>query len=639
MSMYRQLWLALILSTMLALAGSLLASALSARAYLQEQLRMKNVDNAAALALSLSQKNADAVEVELAVAALFDSGHYQSIRVTDPTGKVMVERIAGEEKHTAPAWFRQSLPISAPPGTAQISNGWKQVGTVSLVSHSDFAYGALWNSATEMILALVFAGLVGAGLGTMILRRLAKPLRAVIEQANAITERRFMVMPEPKVPELRRLAAAMNSAVVRLKAMFDEEATRLEAVRRDANHDTLTGLANRGHFMARLRAVLDNEETPASSLLLVRLANLQDINRRLGREATDELLKRFGKAIGACADSHSDGLAARLNGADFGVLLRGQGTPLPIARDLLQSLIEDTSAYFGNEAVAYIGVGQFRFGADLGSLMSQVDAALAQAEGTGVSGVAEAAKAEDDDAPQNADQWVEMIHRALEHKWVRLVSFPVVDFTGKLAHRECPLRLMFTQDGEWLPAGRFLPVAERLGLTPALDLSAIKLGLEELVKHPELPGLAINLSARSIHDETFRKEVRLALNAQAKASQRLWLEVNEHGALAHFDEFRSFCRDIGRTGCKLGLEHFGRQFSEIGRLHDLGLDYLKVDASFVRGIENNAGNQAFLKGLTGIAHNIGMLVFAEGVVSEQELTALRSLGFDGTTGPAVKDPS
>jgi EAL domain-containing protein (putative c-di-GMP-specific phosphodiesterase class I) len=89
----------------------------------------------------------------------------------------------------------------------------------------------------------------------------------------------------------------------------------------------------------------------------------------------------------------------------------------------------------------------------------------------------------------------------------------------------------------------------------------------------------------------------------------------------------------------MGVEHFGRQFSEIGRLHDLGLDYLKVDGSFIRGLDSNHGNQAFLKGLTTIAHGIGLLVIAEGVTNDAELQALTLLGFDGATGPAVQDPS
>ena len=91
-------------------------------------------------------------------------------------------------------------------------------------------------------------------------------------------------------------------------------------------------------------------------------------------------------------------------------------------------------------------------------------------------------------------------------------------------------------------------------------------------------------------------------------------------------------------GCQMGIEHFGRQFSEIGRLHDLGLDYIKVDASFIRNLESNAGNQAFLKGLSTIAKGIGLKVIAEGVGNEAELTALASVGFDGATGPAIQEP-
>jgi EAL domain-containing protein (putative c-di-GMP-specific phosphodiesterase class I) len=207
---------------------------------------------------------------------------------------------------------------------------------------------------------------------------------------------------------------------------------------------------------------------------------------------------------------------------------------------------------------------------------------------------------------------------------------------GGLIHRECPLRLMFDERGEWQPAGRFLPVAERLHLTPRLDLAAVALGLDELESKPGLTGLAINLSASSLQLPEFRADLKRLLSRRA-GTQRLWLEVAESGVLAHFPAFRELCIDLRDVGCKLGVEHFGRQFSEIGRLHDLGLDYLKVDGSFIRGLDTNAGNQAFLKGLTTIAHSIGLLVIAEGVTNAAELQALPALGFDGATGPAVQD--
>jgi diguanylate cyclase (GGDEF)-like protein len=638
MSMYRQLWLAIIISTLLALCGSLLASTLSARSYLQSQLSIKNTDNAAALALALSQSNPDAVSVELAVSALFDSGHYELIRVIDPIGITIVERIAGPGEMDAPSWFVHRLPINAAPGTAQISNGWKQFGTITLISHSRFAYGALWKSVYEMIGALAVAGLIGGYLGSLVLRRLRRPLDAVITQATAISERRFIRIDEPEVPELKQLAIAMNATVGRLKSMFEEEAARLETVRREANFDPLTGLANRSHFMARLRQSLDAEDAAGGVLLLVRLADLAGINHRLGRAATDDFLRCTGMAIGHSAQPNSQGISARLNGADFAVLLPGESDGRAVADALLTALVQAATPFIEEETAAWIGIGKFSRGMDIGALLARVDGALASAEADGKNAVREAIADDDEDQPRTAEQWSKMIHRALDNQWVRLISFPVVELSGRLSHRECPLRLMFDEKGEWLPAGQFLPIAERLKLTPALDLVAVTLGLQELKSQPQLTGLAINLSASSVEDADFRRKLLALLNAQKSTAARLWLEVAENGALKHLDMFRELCRGLKSVGCRIGLEHFGHQFSQIGLLHDLGLDYLKVDSSFIRGLDNNPGNAAFLKGLSGIAHNIGLQVLAEGVATQEEWLALAAVGFDGATGPAIREP-
>lgn len=637
MSMYRQLWLAIIVSMLLALGGGLLASLLSARSYLESQLAIKNTDNATALALSLSQSNPDPVTVDLVTASLFDGGHYELVRIVDPKGVVISERVAPEGEWDAPAWFVRLLPIQSAPGQAQISNGWKQFGTVTLVSHSRFAYGALWKSAYEMALALSLAGLVGGYLGSLVLRRLRTPLNTVIEQAVAITQRRFVTVEEPQVPELRQLAVAMNATVGRLKSMFDDEATRLEQVRQEANFDALTGLANRTHFMARLRQGLDAEDSVGGLLLMVRLVDLAGINRRLGRSATDDLLKLAAKVISGAAAPHAKAVTARLNGADFALVLPGASDAQPIAQALMQSLVREAAPFVESGATACIGVGRFLRGDDVGSLLARVDGALAAAETSQANSVQEAVLESGDDLPRTADQWAVMIRRALEHGWVRLISFPVMTSQGRLSHRECPLRLMFDEKGEWLPAGRFLPIAERLKLTAELDMTAVELGLQELARQPDLPGLAINLSASSLEDTVFQPKLLTLLKHHGAASQRLWLEVAEDGAFKHLEAFRALCPSVKALGCRVGLEHFGHRFSQIGQLHDLGLDYLKVDSSFVRGVDGNAGNAAFLKGLCAIAHNIGLQVLAEGVSTRQELDALGALGFDGATGPAVKD--
>ena len=637
MSMFRQLWLAIVASTLLALVGGLLVSMLSARSYLESQLSIKNTDNATALALSLSQSTPDEVTVELVVASLFDGGHYELVRVVNPQGKVMSERISTDTNLGAPGWFARFLPIHAQPGQAQISSGWKQFGVVTLVSQSRFAYAALWKSTKEMVLALALAGLAGGVMSTLVLRRLRKPLNAVIDQAQAITERRFVTVEEPAVPELKKLAKAMNLTVARLKAMFEDEALRLEGVRREANCDTLTGLANRSNFMARLRDTMQSERSTGGAVFIARVANLTTANQFLGRKDTDELLRAFGRGLTTVATQYPEAFAARLNGADFAMLVPALSDPKTVADQLFQALTNEAAPYLPDRPSTWLGCGHFPPGVEPDIILSQVDMALAAVEATGTSGLKVVNLFVAADAPKTADEWSRLIHRALEQKWVRLVSFPVMSLDGKLVHRECPLRLMFDERGEWQPAGKFLPVAERLKLTPQLDLAAVALGLDELEAKPQLNGLAINLSASSIYSPEFRSSLQKLLKRRT-GTERLWLEVAESGALTHFDAFKALCNDLRGMGCKLGLEHFGRQFSEIGRLHDLGLDYLKVDGSFVRGLDGNAGNQAFLKGLSTIAHSIGLRVIAEGVTNEADLKALSLVDFDGATGPAVSEP-
>jgi predicted signal transduction protein with EAL and GGDEF domain len=428
----------------------------------------------------------------------------------------------------------------------------------------------------------------------------------------------------------------MNATVGRLKAMFEEEAARLEAVRQEANCDALTGLANRDYFMTQLRMALDDDESPGGSLLLIRVHDLIGINRRMGRAATDDLLRRVGKCMSALLTAHGEGVAARLNGADFALLLLGQAGAWTAADALLDTIKHETQSFVADGPAAHIAYADFPRGLALGTLMTQLDAALAAAEAEGTGALREATLDTDRNAPKSAQEWAGLLQKSVQNGWIKLGAFAVIENGGALLHRECPLRMKFEADSEWLPAGRFLPMAERLNLTHTLDLAAVELGLIELENDRQLIGLAINLSATSIALPEFRSALAATVRKHPNVAKRLWLEVAETGALRHFDEFRQLCHELKNLQCRIGIEHFGRQFSEVGKLHDLGLDYLKVDASFIRGVHDNLGNQAFLKGLSQIAHGIGMLVIAEGVADDAELQALAGVGFDGATGPGIK---
>jgi len=194
------------------------------------------------------------------------------------------------------------------------------------------------------------------------------------------------------------------------------------------------------------------------------------------------------------------------------------------------------------------------------------------------------------------------------------------------------LRVQIDEAGDWIAAGQIMPMASRVKLTGELDLAAVDLALGRV--RAGNTAVAVNLAAESVESEDFRRELLRRLRSASPAG-RFALEVSEHGLLRHFAAVRSLREAMAGYGCGFGVEHVGRRFGEIARLQELGLDYLKVDASFIRGIDTNRENRAFLEGLASIARGMGAKVIAEGVQTSAELAALPSLGFEGATGPVV----
>lgn len=636
MSIYRQFWLAIIGLTVLAFAGSFLVSLYTARAYIEQQLYMKNVDNAASLALVLSQlPDKDPVTVELMIASQFDTGHYQEIVLTDPRHQVLIERHYSGDETGAPAWFARLFPIQAAAGTALVQDGWKQYGTVSLVSHSRFAYKELWSGVQRLASWFVLAGVAAGLLGTLVLRFLFKPLNRVVEQAEAIQERRFITVSEPHTPELRTVVVAMNAMVGRLKAIFSEEAARLDELRRQVNHDALTDLPNRDFFMTQLRERLTSDNAAAAGCLaLVRIRHLDRLNGHLGHLQTDRLIGDMAGVLKGYAEAHGDGLPARLNGADFILLLAGEDAPQALAGGLHEVLMRDLVAKWPQvDEIFHVGMIGYRRGEESRDVLSAVDKALAVAESQGTNAIHALAMDAPKAGSRSAESWRIALAEALDDGRIRLERYPVLAASGQSMHQEGAARIQLEADGPWLTAGDFMPMALRLKLSSTVDMDVVQIALEHLDQG--VAEIAVNLSAESIADWRFTDDLAGLLGSHPDKNRRLWIEVPEYGAFRNFDAFRSFCRRLAPLGCKLGIEHFGQHFGEIARLAELGLDYLKVDSSYVRGIDGNAGNQEFLRGLCRVAHNAGVQVIAEGVITEGELTALYELGFDGATGQEV----
>jgi EAL domain-containing protein (putative c-di-GMP-specific phosphodiesterase class I)/GGDEF domain-containing protein len=469
--------------------------------------------------------------------------------------------------------------------------------------------------------------------GSLAVRRIRRPLDATVEQAKALTEGRYITVPEPRVPELLRLSAAMNGMVQRTRMLFESQASQLESLRRQAYCDALTGLPHRAHFIDRLGAALQREDGIAhggGGLVLVRLHDLNGLNALIGRESTDGALMLIARALQTYPERAPDCFVGRLNGADFALCLPAAGMTAETARSLAAAL------QAGLQGIApavhvHIGAVEIKREHDVGSLLAAADMALARAETLGPFSVEIAGETTRGLVLQGERAWRAQIAQALAEGRTRLMPLPVLDRQSRLVHLECPLRIRLQVEGEFEPAARWLPLAARGRQTASVDAHAIALALAAIAEDGLPRG--VNVAGSSLADGGFAAHVRLLLADAPQQAARLWLEVEESVAQAHFDAVQEFGRLIRPLGVRFGLEHAGQRLNRIERLFELGLDYVKLDASVCSGVGRGEAGLDYVRSTVTLLRALSLTVIAEGVVEDADAQALWACGVEAITGP------
>ena len=646
MSLIRQMSVLLVLALTLALSGSLAVAVHSMREVLQDQARIKNADNAQALALAVSQQGGDAALIELLISAQFDTGHYQELRWLRADGRVAFERKAPDQAGQAPDWLRRVLPIEAAPGVAQLSNGWQAIGRIELRSQLTYAYDALWQgllraAAWSVLLTVLALLMAQAALG-----RIRRPLDELVAQADAMSEGQFVTVPPAQVPELRALTDALNAMVQRIKRMFEAQTEQLGLLRQQAHCDALTGLSLRKHFMAELASALARDDLPErAGLLLLRLQDLAGVNRLLGREATDQVLALLGQALQQYTGRVSGSLAGRLNGADFALFLPAPDVLEDSAQALAEALrlaLQQAAGQGGNGALRLaLGGAELAREQPLSQWFAQADEALAQAESSGQGALSMVLRNVEQGSnrvqlPSGERAWRAQIEAALAQGHTRLLQYPVLDRDGHLLHWECPLHLGLAARHEATPdfvnAQTWLPLALRTQLSAEVDLAALALALELTQDDGQMR--AINLAPASLQTQDFVARLRALLKSQPLAARQIALELDVSAAQPHsFDLLRELSRAVHPLGVRVGLEHAGAQLQRIERLYELGLDFVKLDRAVLLGVHEDASRAGFVRSLVIFLHSLSLQVYGEGIDDARDAQALLDCGLNGLTGP------
>ncbi|OOG85932.1 hypothetical protein B0E42_12160 [Pseudomonas sp. A25(2017)] len=644
MSLFKQLLIAICLFLVVAFSGSFMVSLESSRAQYVNQLRSHAQDAATALALSLTPNIDDPAMVELMVSSIFDSGYYATIRVVDvATDKTLVERTGTPDAGSVPQWFVKLIGLEPAGGDAIVSRGWEQAARVEVVSHPMFALAKLWQSALGSLGWLLLCGAVSAVLGALLLRRQLKPLDYMVHQSHAIARREFLSLPElPRTPELRRVVQAMNQMVEKLKALFQEQAERSEKLRVESYQDNLTGLANRRYFEMQLNARVSNPEQASSGyLLLLRVKDLAGLNQRLGGQRTDQLLQAVGEQLlRECArypETHN--LVTRIRGGEFAVLAPGlvREEALQLAQNLEAALASlHATGATDVASVASIGLAPFAHGDSPQAVLQLGDQALAQAESQGEPGWACLDHSASASVGDDHHAWHNLLDQALSHQRFELYFQPVVaaQDTQVVLHYKVLSRLLDEQ-GQTIPAGRFLPWLERFGWTARLDRLMLEQVLKQMAGHEQ--SLALNLSSATLADPQALNKIFEILRAHSNLGSRLTLEIGEE-QLPEQAVLEQLTRRLRELGFSLSLQRFGGRFSMIGNLSRLGLAYLKIDGSYIRAIDQESDKRLFIEAIQRAAHSIDLPLIAERVETEGELAVIREMGLFGVQGQLVGEP-
>jgi len=421
-----------------------------------------------------------------------------------------------------------------------------------------------------------------------------------------------------------------------------------ERLRHQAFHDPLTGLPNRALFMDRLSQVLSRAARRATTtaVLFLDLDRFKLINDSLGHEAGDALLMAVAERLRAClrpADT-----VARFGGDEFIVLLEDGATSesaAAVARRVLAALTKPY-ALNGSEVFSGASIGitlSDAPGAQPDELVREADIALfeAKAAGRGSYVLFDASmKARSTDRLDLETD----LRQALARGELRVYYQPEIDIpTGLVVGMEALLRWEHPRRGLIGP-DRFIPLAEETGLILEIGPWVLEQACRDTRRWQEQHlgtrplVVSVNLSPREFACPEMPGEVAQILQRTGLHPASLRLEITETAMMDDVDQASRTLDELKRLGVWLAIDDFGTGYSSLNYLRRFPVDTVKIDRSFIGGLESDAGAVSIVRAVTALGHALGMDVTAEGIETAAQLALMEAVSCDRGQGYLFSRP-
>ncbi|GAA6172847.1 GGDEF domain-containing protein [Colwellia sp. KU-HH00111] len=439
------------------------------------------------------------------------------------------------------------------------------------------------------------------------------------------------------IPELKQ-------GISDIKTFIEQQINKASSLEQEAYVDHLTQLDNRGRFVQFYESqVIQDSPVKFGVLIITRCSELQTINQIHGYKEGDNYILQVAQLMKKAVTAYPDGKLFRLNSSDFACILPN------IALKKAESLTQEFTALFNEyqhssdlDSVAYSGLVAFDKSKPLGELLALADTGVSIAQTQ--SSNSWYAQKDTDLLQQNSSNygnqnWRQEIDSVVENQRVTLLLQPIIPSgRNNKVYGEVLARFLNSND-EMLPTASFIAMAEKLDKIIAVDKLIIETTIKAIInKNMFDHRFGVNISSRSISNEHFMIWLERQLLREPKVATRLVFEITEYGLQQNIKTSKRLIEMLHRVGSKVTVERFGVGLTSFKFFRDLTPDYIKMDSSYTRDIDDDKNNQYFLRLMVDLAHRLSINVLAESVESQEEKHTLEKLFIDGCQGFYIGKP-
>ena len=398
-----------------------------------------------------------------------------------------------------------------------------------------------------------------------------------------------------------------------------------------AHHDALTGMPNRLLFWEQLSQAIGNldRHNQPFAVLYLDLDRFKEVNDTLGHPVGDELLRQVAERLSSAAPDAD--LIARLGGDEFALLYHPGNQHEAATEALAKQIILNVGRPYlidGQEIVVTTSIGIAvapHHGRETGQLMKNADLALysAKAEGAGTYRFFSPPMAS---TMQNRLSLGNELRRGVHLGQFELHYQPLVRLdTGRVVSAEALLRWNHPERGLVSP-GEFIPLAEETGAIEALGEWALRQACHDALAWPDDVRVSVNLSPVQFGKAGLVDMVKAVLETSELPSNRLELEITESVLLQNNTANLDALHQLRALGLTIALDDFGTGYSSLSYLQRFPFDKLKIDQSFIRGLENRPESLPIVQTIATLGATLNMRTTAEGVETQAQLDIITAAG-------------